>query len=423
MRRLAALLATLTMLVATGAASAPAQAQSPAGKYAQQAFTATNANRVNNGLKALKASDCLKRAAVRQAKAMAQQERIFHQDLGRVMKDCKLNTAGENVAYGYASGKSVVNDGWMKSEGHRANILNPSFKLMGIGARKGHDGRLVRRPGVRPRRGLSARNLLRTNRPAPHQTGHEDEHLWPGIVLAALSSATALASADAAPRHHAPRRPRQVPTRSPRPSTDRALQGSKVRIKGSVKPAAPGAKVTLQVRYADQKTWKNVATDTLSASSRFKFAGQGQQRPRAQVPRGQAGRPEPAARRTASPSRSLSSAGGTSTAFNPATDTWFTSRETQPSTAVSDTPSPCSLLPLRSNQQLHIDIQPEPGLQDFRRHGPASTTTRPGSTGPLECPWRPTASRGSPARTGSPSPQRRPSTSPGLPRLPSPRHR
>ena len=142
MRRLVALLAALTMLVATGAATAPAaQAQSPAGRYAQQAFAATNANRAHNGLKELKPSDCLKRAAVRQAKAMAQQEQIFHQDLGRVMRECRLNTAGENVAYGYRSGKSVVNDGWMSSEGHRANILNPSFRLMGIGARKGHDGR------------------------------------------------------------------------------------------------------------------------------------------------------------------------------------------------------------------------------------------------------------------------------------------
>ena len=90
---------------------------------------------------ALKPSDCLKHAAVRQAKAMAQREEIFHQDLGALMKNCKLNTAGENVAYGYRSGVSVVNDGWMNSDGHRANILNPSFTLIGIGARLGHDGR------------------------------------------------------------------------------------------------------------------------------------------------------------------------------------------------------------------------------------------------------------------------------------------
>ncbi len=141
MRRLVVLVATLTMLVATGAAAAPAQAKTPAGKYAQQVFAATNANRTHNGVKALKASDCLKRAAVRQAKAMARQERIFHQDLGNMLRECKLSTAGENVAYGYPNGRSLVNDGWMNSDGHRANILNRSFRLIGIGARKGHDGR------------------------------------------------------------------------------------------------------------------------------------------------------------------------------------------------------------------------------------------------------------------------------------------
>ncbi|HEX5088863.1 MAG TPA: CAP domain-containing protein [Nocardioides sp.] len=143
MRRTLALLASAAVLVATGSLPAGAQQarQTPAGKYAQQAFAATNANRTHNGLKALKANDCVKHAAVRQAKLMAQREQMFHQDLGRVMRDCKLNTAGENVAYGFPSGRSVVNDGWMNSEGHRANILNPSFRLMGIGARKGHDGR------------------------------------------------------------------------------------------------------------------------------------------------------------------------------------------------------------------------------------------------------------------------------------------
>ena len=119
----------------------PAQAQSPAGKYAQQAFVATNANRSHHGLKELKPSDCLKRAAVQQAKAMARQEQLFHQDLGAVMRKCKLSGAGENVAYGYPTGKSLVNEGWMQSEGHRANILNPKFRLMGIGARLGNDGR------------------------------------------------------------------------------------------------------------------------------------------------------------------------------------------------------------------------------------------------------------------------------------------
>jgi uncharacterized protein YkwD len=39
---------------------------------------------------------------------------------------------GENVAYGYATPEQVMN-GWMNSPGHRANILNCSFKEIGVG--------------------------------------------------------------------------------------------------------------------------------------------------------------------------------------------------------------------------------------------------------------------------------------------------
>ena len=114
------------------------------------------------------------------------------------MRECKLDTAGENVAYGYRTGKSVVNDGWMNSEGHRANILSPSFKLMGIGARKGHDGRwyVSQVFGRKPDR-LGQAGPANRNRSFAHRTKHA-ENLAAGIVLAALSSATALVSADAA---------------------------------------------------------------------------------------------------------------------------------------------------------------------------------------------------------------------------------
>ncbi|MDE6594814.1 MAG: hypothetical protein K2K44_02245, partial [Oscillospiraceae bacterium] len=41
-------------------------------------------------------------------------------------------TAGENIAMGYRTPEAVV-DGWMNSEGHRANILNSSYKEIGVG--------------------------------------------------------------------------------------------------------------------------------------------------------------------------------------------------------------------------------------------------------------------------------------------------
>ncbi|WP_063831360.1 CAP domain-containing protein [Streptomyces sp. NRRL F-2664] len=42
------------------------------------------------------------------------------------------STYGENVAYGYSTPEKVM-EGWMNSPGHRANILNCSFKEIGIG--------------------------------------------------------------------------------------------------------------------------------------------------------------------------------------------------------------------------------------------------------------------------------------------------
>ena len=42
------------------------------------------------------------------------------------------NTAGENIAMGYSTPEAVV-DAWMNSEGHRANILNSSYKEIGVG--------------------------------------------------------------------------------------------------------------------------------------------------------------------------------------------------------------------------------------------------------------------------------------------------
>lgn len=41
-------------------------------------------------------------------------------------------SAGENIAYGYATPEQVVS-GWMNSEGHRKNILSSSFSKIGIG--------------------------------------------------------------------------------------------------------------------------------------------------------------------------------------------------------------------------------------------------------------------------------------------------
>ncbi len=49
---------------------------------------------------------------------------------------------GENVARGQRDAADVMKS-WMNSEGHRANIVNCSFKAIGVGMVKGVDGTLV----------------------------------------------------------------------------------------------------------------------------------------------------------------------------------------------------------------------------------------------------------------------------------------
>ena len=123
------------------AAPSPAAATGPAQTYANQAVRATNAVRVNHDLGELDGNACLRKAAAQQATRMAEQKRLFHQDLAPVLRRCGMSAVGENVAAGYATGRAAVRQGWMKSAGHRANILNGSYNRVAIAARRDDDGR------------------------------------------------------------------------------------------------------------------------------------------------------------------------------------------------------------------------------------------------------------------------------------------
>lgn len=109
------------------------------GEFQNDAVSATNAERTSRGIEAVSAHKCLQKYAVKQARKQAAQERMFHQNLTPIMKKCGMNHVGENVAYGFDSGEEVV-AAWMKSSGHRANILDSTFELIGLAARQSDDG-------------------------------------------------------------------------------------------------------------------------------------------------------------------------------------------------------------------------------------------------------------------------------------------
>ncbi|MBC8587904.1 CAP domain-containing protein [Paratissierella segnis] len=108
----------------------------------QEVVRLVNIEREKAGLKAFTASSELSRVARAKSEDMAKNNYFNHTSptYGSpfdMMKQfgIKYSTAGENIAKGYLSAQSVVN-GWMNSSGHRANILNPSFNKIGVGAYK-----------------------------------------------------------------------------------------------------------------------------------------------------------------------------------------------------------------------------------------------------------------------------------------------
>jgi uncharacterized protein YkwD len=143
-RPLSVLLATAALGASLWAVPVRAQAgarPAPATAYAAAAFTATNVHRVAHGRVPLWRSACLTRLAQRWARHMAGAGRLDHQRLSPVAARCRVSWVGENIAVGYPSGRAVVNRGWMRSSGHRANILRPKYRLMGIGAFRDRQGR------------------------------------------------------------------------------------------------------------------------------------------------------------------------------------------------------------------------------------------------------------------------------------------
>ncbi|PWM45325.1 MAG: hypothetical protein DBX47_04620 [Clostridiales bacterium] len=107
--------------------------------YEQQVIDLVNQIRVQNGLAKFTTNWQLSRVARYKSQDMHDKNYFSHTSptYGSpfdMIKNFNISykTAGENIAKGYTTPKSVV-DGWMNSSGHRANILNSSFKQIGVG--------------------------------------------------------------------------------------------------------------------------------------------------------------------------------------------------------------------------------------------------------------------------------------------------
>ena len=149
---------TVTLVVAPSASAICASASATPAEVAKRTVVRAtlctlNAERARHGLPRLKLNKKLSAAARLHAHDMVRRDYFAHDSLGggtfvdRIRRSGYLKGAGrwsvgENLAWGSneRSAPQAITAMWMDSAGHRANILSPEFREIGIGFSLGAPG-------------------------------------------------------------------------------------------------------------------------------------------------------------------------------------------------------------------------------------------------------------------------------------------
>ncbi|WP_327368378.1 CAP domain-containing protein [Streptomyces sp. NBC_01217] len=122
----------------TASASASATT-APVSDAVARILTLVNNERSNAGCSPLTLNAKLTKAAQAHSEDMAAHQNMSHTGSDGSDPSDRITSAGydwsaygENVAYGYSTPESVM-AGWMESPGHKRNILDCSFKEIGVG--------------------------------------------------------------------------------------------------------------------------------------------------------------------------------------------------------------------------------------------------------------------------------------------------
>jgi uncharacterized protein YkwD len=115
-----------TSLVAPTSASAATR-----GEIERKLVAKINASRIAHGLRPLQVRDGMRSYARKHSSGMAGRSTLYHTSNFTVI--CCWRSIGENVAYGY--GARSIHRMLMNSPGHRANILSPGKRQVGVGVR------------------------------------------------------------------------------------------------------------------------------------------------------------------------------------------------------------------------------------------------------------------------------------------------
>ena len=118
----------------------PVPTADPTSAYAQEVLDLVNAKRAEAGVAPLSLDSSLNAAARVRAKEITTTWGHTRPNGGNPKsaveeQGLSPSSVAENISAGRWSAQDVVN-GWMESDGHRANILNPNYTKMGLGSVK-----------------------------------------------------------------------------------------------------------------------------------------------------------------------------------------------------------------------------------------------------------------------------------------------
>jgi uncharacterized protein YkwD len=107
-------------------------------------LTVMNQVRAAHGLRPLRADARLERAARGHSSRMLRTGTFFHGAFAARIRHVgvRATRVGENLAWGagaYSRARAIVNI-WLASPGHRANLLRPGYRIVGVGALRGTFG-------------------------------------------------------------------------------------------------------------------------------------------------------------------------------------------------------------------------------------------------------------------------------------------
>jgi uncharacterized protein YkwD len=108
---------------------------SEASAYQSRILVLVNAERTKAHLRPLSLVACADGYADSWSANIARTGNLVHQNLGPLVNGCQASNAGENIATGHVTADAMMTM-WMNSPGHRANILNPIYTNIGVGATK-----------------------------------------------------------------------------------------------------------------------------------------------------------------------------------------------------------------------------------------------------------------------------------------------